>query len=646
MSTASTIRTLSGEREIPTGTTTNLNQRTSALSSTTAVVNPTTTLGTPRGAEYKRRPIVAIIVGVILSILGAIAIAIAIVLYSRRQQRRGCRDLIIDDDGSLCANSTIPAVNMYSGNHALSTGIWGDGFLGTAFGIAGRFSLIAKSKNVRGTYQRRDMLADEDMPDLGEWYSTRRRDGTRGSSLSLRSILGIRFRSREPSVYSRGSSRHLQEKTAPFSDGVSLMRDQEPETLGPVTDGHLHSRREINHLSASSHSYLDPFADPVDEKDDTHDTHEYDVANAVSRTPHELSTIRIVPLTTNANNGLPSNDLVSSSVDSSETPTGADTSLTTLQLTVEPSPSIKSIARVPISSLSTIIPASVPLVNVRRSDSWWSRFYRTSFLDRKSALRSSTKSQFLDPSFPPSLDPISERTARTLVAEFSAKQKDNDECPMFSNKLYKAGPGNSMTSLQTADTERIERMASAMDVAQHWHVRSLGTLRSVSSGLSTHPCRVSQEYGGLQTESGATPLVESPHLDDPSDALIHHSPPSTPYPPLPLRQRPLTEHPCPSALPSSPMPHDTASGTSEMGLPTSLHYEFIDPVSSPSVAARVRMFESKLAQGGEQTLPINTRKCEERPSEKTQISVDYGFVPRQNLFIANPDHRNSRSSNS
>jgi len=529
---------------------------------------------------------------------------------------------------------------MYSGNCALSTERWGNGLMGAAFEIGRTLSAMAKSRGVRDTYQRRDMLADEDIPEFGQWSGARRGSGIGKSSLSLKSILGIWYRSREPSTSSHGSSSRLREKNGSSYDGISLMYDQEPET---------HGGRETNHLSASN--YVDPFADPIDEKDNTYDTHDHDPANAALQARRELSTIRIVPPTSTnshslsplsertSNSGFSSNDLFLSSVDSGETPTEADTSLNTLQLTVEPSPSIE-VSKTSVSFPPTLIPASVPLVNVRRSDSWWSRFYRTSFLDRRSTPRSSTKSEFLDPNFPPSLDPITESIPQTPVTEFSAKQQGSDKLPMYKNKLYKADPGNSMISLRTADTERIEQMANAMDVAQRWHAHSLRTFQSISSGLSVHTRRIGQENDSLQVQFDTVPFAESPRVTDPSDALIHCTSPSVPDAPLLLEQRPLMEQSWP---PTSPTPHDEMSGTSETGPSTSSRYGNISLTSSPSVAARVRMFERKSTQDEEQPLPVNTRRYEERLSKK---NWDYGFVPRQNLFIANPDHRNSYSTDS
>jgi len=72
------------------------------------------------------------------------------------------------------------------------------------------------------------MLADEDTREFGEWYDTRRRDGSGGSAWSLRSILGARIRSREPSATGTlGEGVVWREKSDPFSDEAALVRDEE-----------------------------------------------------------------------------------------------------------------------------------------------------------------------------------------------------------------------------------------------------------------------------------------------------------------------------------------------------------------------------------------------------------------------------------
>ncbi|KAF5359254.1 hypothetical protein D9756_003093 [Leucocoprinus leucothites] len=667
--TTTPTQTLPGETGAPTGAPAGTgSHHPGTPTSSGAIADPTATIS-PGDGEHKTKPAVGIAVGVTLGVLGAVAAVIVVVLYKRRQQRRereGSFLLIGDDEdggnSSLHAGPTIPVATMYSGNGATSASRWGNGLLGTAFGIAGTITAAAKLRNTRNAYQRRDMLADEDTRDFGEWYNARRRDGTTGSSFSLRSILGARFRSREPSTYSRGSGGHRQEKTDPFSDGTSLVHGQEPGTPGLEASGRPHNRRETSYLSTSSYSFLDPFADPVDEKVNIHDTDEYEptsAVNAVSRYPPPLSTIRTVPPVLasghplsplsehTSKSSLPStsNDhtISSSLLSSSGTPAETMTSNTTLQVTNEsPPPKFMTKSFVdapgsPTSIPSTIIPASVTSANIRRSDSWWSKFYRTSFLDRGSAFRSSAISEFRDPNPPPPLDPINESPTQPSVDEQSPASKSN---------IYAADLGNSMTSLRTADTERIERMAGAMDVVQRVRMRSQRTTGSVSSGVSTDTRATSHDSGKQDDFGDITSSVRSPYPNDLSGTPTLRSPTSAP--PVSLfspstDQKFTNKHSQSSDGPTTPVDR---TRTSETSSPSSSSANLDSPVSGPSVTARVRMYERRLSQDQEQILPTNTRQREERSPKKSRVSVDYGFVPRPNLFVANPDKRNSGSSDS
>ena len=59
-----------------------------------------------------------------------------------------------------------------------------------SLGLSGALGVATKMKNVGDGYQRRDMLADEDTRSFGEWYASGGKEGTEGSSWSLKSILG------------------------------------------------------------------------------------------------------------------------------------------------------------------------------------------------------------------------------------------------------------------------------------------------------------------------------------------------------------------------------------------------------------------------------------------------------------------------
>ncbi|KXN88622.1 Adagio-like protein 3 [Leucoagaricus sp. SymC.cos] len=667
--TASVTQTMPGGSGTPTGTATH--HPGSPTSGGGGATHPTSTLN-PNGNDgnkHDKSSVAAIAVGATLGGLGVIAAGAAVVIHMqrRRKKRRAGNFMAIggdDDEGnsSLHAGSTIPAATMYTGDGAATVNKWGNGLLGTAFGIASTITAATKLRNVRGTYQRRDMLADEDTREFGEWYNARRRDGTGGSSWSLaRSILGTRFRSREPSTYSHGSASHRQEKTDPFSDGTSLMQDPEPGTPDFEVTLRPQNRRETNYISTSSYSYIDPFADPVHEKTSIPDT-EYEptsTINAVSRFPAPPATVRMVPPVPmsehplsplsehTSNTSLPSNDHTTSSshIYSNETRLETVTSYTTMRTTTESSPShitTKSLETLssPTALPSTIVPASVSPVNVRRSDSWWSRFYRTGFLDRGSSSRSPVMPEIRDPKPLPSLDPIIEGLPKPSMDRIPSEL----EMPSSSiSKVYATEPGNSMTSLRTADTERIERMAGTMDVMQRVHMRSQRTTGSVSSGLSidTHATNLEAVGHELGVVSASEEL---PAKGDPAPRTTSHPPSAFPatfsLPTTP--QRAPSGHSKPPVIPLIPWDNRRASDVTSSALP------FASPSSpsSPSVADRVRMYERQISQDQEKPVLTNTRQREERSPKKNRISVDYGFVPRPNLFVANPDHRNSRSSDS
>ena len=123
-------------------------------------------------------------------------------------------------DGEIPAVSTCgdPVGSVHGGNRGLLSSL----------GFAGAFSAATKMRNVGNTYQRRDMLADEDTRSFGEWNASRGRDGTGESSWSLKSILG--GGTRLASTGSRGTNtggRILPgEKSDAFADGTSLQRDE------------------------------------------------------------------------------------------------------------------------------------------------------------------------------------------------------------------------------------------------------------------------------------------------------------------------------------------------------------------------------------------------------------------------------------
>lgn len=599
----------------------------------------------------------------------------------RRQQGRGDRRFTAlggderDDDGadSLHFEGQIPAVNIggdpVHGTHGGNRGLL------SSLGLSGAIGIM---RNVGNTYQRRDMLADEDTRSFGEWYTSRGRDGTGGSSWSLKSILGggPRLLSREASTTSRGTNTNTggrntpwREKSDPFADGTSsLSRDEEigVTAVNFPARPHANGRRQMSHASSKSGlSYRDPFSDPVQEErrqrsdasnpllEEEGDVEIYDPLRlSVRHVPVLPPLITALPLsqgghalsplsehTSQHTSTIPESSTAASSRGHSsenvKTPFGGSTSLGTSQTSVDPPP--------PSPSSTTITVHN----NMRRSDSWWTRFTRTTLLDRRSndASRFRGKFEIRDPQPPPRLDAIAEnihlvsRTDKSSRKERQPPPQEPGSILARASTIYGTGHGKSMSSLRTADSETIEHMAGTMDVFQRIKTRSNShrTTGSTSSagGLSIDARRSSLDAGYIS--GGGTSQVGQEILPDddlmvfsspveilPLSSALEYPPPRLSSPPLPTRVSKL-----PIALtPSSP---SRDGSIRPIGSP-----------SSPSVAARIQAFERHVSLEQASSPPAtNTKYREERT--KKRVTVDYGLVPRASLFIANPDSHSGDS---
>ncbi|CAA7266976.1 unnamed protein product [Cyclocybe aegerita] len=646
----------------------------------------------------------AIAVSTAFGVLGLIVVGLGVAYYVRRQHRakEGERRFIAlgeyddDDRGSPHLHERIPIANMSEINSPPPAH---HGILAT-LGLVGAATRLRAVSNPQ---QRRDMLADEDTQSFGEWYNARRREGTAGSSWSLRSILGG-LRSREVSTTGQGPSNlptPWREKADPFSDGASLIRDEETGFIGAAMGASTrpHGQREASFTSSKSgRSYRDPFSDPIEEErrifdeaaepyrdqDQTSDD-ELDPSRPSIRAVPTLPPLKtVLPLSQQAGHPLsPLSEHTSQSTlplqtfstsgsshahssENSPFPGGSlsrATSLTSMEPTPLP-------PRSPPPKTSSIIGAGLlgSSQPMRRSNSWWSRFSRTSLLDRRSSVVSRAGYEIRDPNPPPKLVAIEERsvvssptpdknspgTGSPGSAEVGAGKKMSPQQAALlsranSGRLFGTGHGKSMTSLRTADSEAIERMAGQMDVVQRVTTRSQRGTGSISStgghSIDTHESASELGVGEAQREREGsrdswhgqdenliffTSPVEDTHqskgsLVDPSSHPLAPSE-STPHPPQ-------LNSPPPSAWPASKA---RTGSTTPPGSDNSPH-------SSPSVASRVRAFERRMSQEAPVSPPpTNTKHREERT--KKRVQVDYGLVKRPNLFVANPDHRSSTYS--
>lgn len=567
---------------------------------------------------------------------------------------------------SLHFDGEIPVVSV-RGDTVGGTHPRNRGFLG----LMGAISAATNMRNVENTYQRRDMLADEDTRSFGGWYD---RDGRRGSSWSLKSILGggTRLPSREASTTSRGTnsgSRNTpwREKSDPFADGTSsLPHDEDNDFMGapsgstrPCANG----RRLMSHTSSNSAlSYRDPFSGPVQEegrqRSDSSDPAEnedslplsvryvppFPATLPLSQGGHILSPLS--EHTSHQTSTVPNSTIVTSSLAHSNetaiTPFGGGSSLGSSRTSVDPIPPSSSI----ISTVHN---------NMRRTDSWWTRFARTSLLDRRlsdaSSRMSGTSGRFeiRDPKPPPRLDAIAEtihlvsRTESSRPSQGTLPHQQQGPLGKIASIVYNPGHGKSVSSLRTVDSEAIEWMAGTMDVFQRRSSsrRTTGSINSTggmsmdtlgSSWNSRHDSHVNE---GATTQGDNLPTFPSPIQRSPLGAPGDHDA---------LEHSHRLTFPPPLSMPSSPKDGSIRSIGSPPPLPSKSI--MLMPPKSPSVSDRIHAFERRISLDQTASSPATNPKYPEARAKK-KITVDYGLVPRASLFVANPDsHRLSTSGDS
>jgi len=165
--------------------------------------------------------------------------------------------------------------------------------------------------------------------------------------------------------------------------------------------------------------------------------------------------------------------------------------------------------------------------------------------------------------------------------------------------VYEAGHGKSMSSLRTADSEAIERMAGTMDVCQRIKTRS-NSNRTTGSINSTGGISIdtlgSVDAGHNDLPGFSSPVEISP-LQAPSGYDAFEYSPQLLSTPLSLREgsiHPIASLP-PLLLKSTPM----------------------SPSSSPSVADRIHAFEKRMSLEQTSSPPAtNTKYREERTKKK------------------------------
>lgn len=584
--------------------------------------NPTSTPtstgagGNPANQREATKKTTGLAVGIALGVLGLLGLATALFIFFRKRRREELfRQSFMalhgqEEDDSPTSGMPVRA------NYAEKNGQPSQGWRSTLrnLGVPATLGLFLPVSRARSPPPRRDMLADEDTRSFTP-YRTRQ-----GSTWSLRSMLGRR--SREPSTLS--TTGRWGDKD-PFSDGAALMADEETGFVGAAVSGAPRPtpHRDYSYTSTmSGRSYVDPFADPIHEEPyeesfDSSSIHPHlhlQTLLPLSTEPHILSPVTEVSRNTSSF-GTPSVSSHNSSQEPRLTPFENASGLTSATSANSRSPRP--------SSIIDAIPGSSQ--HVRRSDSWWARFSRTSFLDRgNDANRVKRPLDFRDPNPPPRLMAIEESQHSTSPEndkDSPGSHRSNSLKHGLSSVIRKReGHAKSTSSLHTADSEAIERVA-AMDVAQH---ERTGSNRTRDSTRSTSMQSGDQHWLPQEDDSteGSEQVFTSPvavadvtgHQDYPLTSV------KTPTPPAP-----------------------TPAGTSATSSATSLFSaESKRPPPSTGVSARVREYERRLSQDMEVVSPTNTKHIEERL--RKQSRVGYGLVPRPGLFIANPDNRQPSSS--
>ncbi|KAH7925830.1 hypothetical protein BV22DRAFT_1194857 [Leucogyrophana mollusca] len=598
-------------------------------------VHPTGTSGTPDSAKHDTA---AIALGTTFGVLGLVAGGIVTACCIRRRRGRDPQR-----DGRFFLLGGDPEEE--GGGDVLTAGGRGDKrFTRTnvqwrGAGVLSHFGLGKNRRSPAQQRQRRDMLADEDTRQFG--WGTRpglvRREGSAGTSAwSLRSMSAMvrGIVSRDPSVSGTGGEWDPWEKVGNFGEGdrEGLVKDRDFIPYGAAALG----RRE-----GSSWSYTDPFADtergngddeyadfdirPGDQVDD----HEYNQYNLDGERIDDLDPPRLRPLRTLLPLSVPlhtlsplrevgtshsdqSNSLLSGSGSSQghssqEHPTSIFSTQPTTPLSqTSHSPTTPRSSHIPLSKFSPLQRHSSllnsrppPTQPIRRSDSWWIRFARTSLLERRSSGASERVLDFRDPNPAPRLVAIEETS------------KCSPESP-GSKKGLSGGHGHSVSSSvhsgRTADTAAAERLGGSYDVVQR--VASDGSGPRRTSSFDS----VDTSVHGVLAATSSTP---SQGLD------LQKTTSATPT--SVLGETSISPFSSPSDPPTPPSkgPSPPRLGSNRGG----------------GVSSRVRAYERRISQDlGDEISPPprNTRKLEEAPS-RNRVSIKYGLAPRPSLYVANPD---------
>lgn len=580
----------------------------------------------------------AIAVGTALGVFGlTTGVALTVWYFHRRHARSGTAFSPLDDDDE--EPHSITAIPIAGSNEK------GPRILAVPLGL---LSMVGLGRQRQAGRSRHDIFADEDRS--FDWEMIRREASVRASGsgdvgdVSARSsphgwsnavTTSLRNLAR-----SAGRGSHSRESTTAtdwekrgedsFSPEVALMaealeRDELPERAGP-------SRRPYTNPFADPNSSLEAIRDYLSGEPQENMQEERPPALRTTLPP-KVDFVPLSPLLEQASQNSLSHSSSSHNT-SSEQHAGSSSTLSGPPRSPRPS-----------SILDLNPPPSEP---IRRSNSWWSRFAKTPLLERKGS-DASTRNvggfiDFRDPNPPPPrLLTIEESTYSQHSPDVSESRRAGSvgisaaqaHMSRTHPSLYRETThGRSASSLQTANTDTLERVGGTMDIVQRD-----GTLDSQLTAL-TNPFS-DGEFGVAGTGRTAS-ASSSAYGTNPLRALYVRGEPS--YISTRTEESSSESHlppPPPPYTPATPEPPDLPSDepAADEGIdvrPPIMSANGNGEPHSPGVSERVRAFERRMSQDIElPPPPTNTRRREERSSPRPVVR--YGLVPRPSLFVANPD---------
>ncbi|KAG9125860.1 hypothetical protein FRC07_005922 [Ceratobasidium sp. 392] len=649
--------------------------------SSSVLHSPTSTLP-PGSADSPSSNIKKIAVGAVLAVVALVGLILcgAYVALRRRRPvwRRGDASarLISDEPGSTGVDDGYGTPG--EKNIPLAVSDWS-----TYQSPRRQWTLLGLGSRQNHGRQRFDILHDEDVREFGDVRASQgsaRREASEmsnqsawggilnASTASLRSVgaaLGL-GRTRQSSYGSaRPTGRELEdmEKNAsnPFLDSSEAGRTPSVPTVALVGGSRPRAVRQESSSSLREVIYRDPFEDttqyplmPLEEsghesvqpppregeslvgafrQQDLEDHGRYD--NAVI--PATLETYGLAALGRARSNSDVAPSSVSAGSGNGHGPGSGTTSAVGSSSSHEYQP-------------FTLLSAA-PSAPIKRSDSWWSRFSMGSLRGDRGAhqegfnivRRISRQSErpsraeafidFRDPAPPPPLRmaPIRE-TGHTPEASphdaVSSHSRSSSANPLPNVPHRRSA--SSLATVQTADSSALERIGQ-MDIIQR--VRTASTQHRQSISLETNPeSAEEQESLGFIPRRPRLSIVPGSPVGGSKSATESHQESRASTPSL------SEDH---GTIVASP-----TEATSSIGHTVKPTTPVRPRQATGKVAERIAAYERRMTENSPVTPTRRSPVGGEagRPRTKSQVRLEYGFVQRPELFIANPDGRASPSS--